>query len=213
MSHVTHKLAESFLLFGGLLFLLAWSVGCRNEPPGKKNAHQQEQQKIAPDNKMNAVEKTSELKVASWKEVQQQVAKHRGKVVVLNIWLTTCGICLEEFPQFLKLQQRYGKENLVCLSLNGDYDGIKGKPPEQYREDIEKFLAKQTSPGEHYLLSLPFIDFMELVDLGSTPALFVYSQEGKLVKEFDNDDVKTEEEEFTYDDVIQLIDSLLKNKG
>ncbi len=213
MSHVTQKFAERYFLLGGLLFLLVWSVGCQNESPTETNAHQQEQQQNAPDNKTNTIEKTSGLKVASWKEVQQQVAKHRGKVVVLNIWLTTCGICLEEFPQFLKLQQRYGKENLVCLSLNGDYDGIKGKPPELYRKDIEKFLAKQTLPGEHYLLSLPFIDFMELVDLGSTPALFVYSQEGKLVKEFDNDDVKTEKEEFTYDDVTQLIDSLLKNKG
>ena len=36
--------------------------------------------------------------------------KHRGKIVVVNFWYTTCGPCVEELPYFQQVAQKYGDE-------------------------------------------------------------------------------------------------------
>ncbi len=208
MSHPPLQLVRNFTTWFCLLFILTYNIGCQNEKPLESTSHTQEKTTTN-----NIPSKRSELKVASWDDVQKRVKAHQGKVVVINFWLTTCGTCLEEFPHFLELQKRYGSENLVCISINGDYDGIKGKPPEYFRKQTEEFLAKQLPLGEHYLLNISCLDFMDLVDVGSTPALFIYSQDGKLAKRFDNDHAENENEEFTQEDVTKLIESLLKSEG
>ena len=161
-------MSKTFIICLIMVFVLSGNIGCQKELPTKQDVQPSETVTIT---KNDMTDKTSVLKVASWDDIQQRVAQHRGKIVVVNIWLMTCESCLEEFPHFLELQKRYGKKNLVCLTLNGDYDGVKEKPPEYYKANIEKFLAQQTLPAEHYLLNLPFLNFMELVDLESTPAI------------------------------------------
>ncbi|MBF0329999.1 MAG: TlpA family protein disulfide reductase [Nitrospirae bacterium] len=44
----------------------------------------------------------------------------RGKVVVLNFWATTCGICREEMPSFNKLYLDYKDRGLVVLGVSID---------------------------------------------------------------------------------------------
>ena len=43
-----------------------------------------------------------------------------GQVVVLNFWATWCNPCLEELPEFERLQQRYGKRGLKILTVSVD---------------------------------------------------------------------------------------------
>ncbi|MBT4863941.1 MAG: TlpA family protein disulfide reductase [Planctomycetaceae bacterium] len=151
-----------------------------------------------------------ELKVRSWKGLQKLVAAHKGKVVVVDIWTTTCGTCVEEFPKFAALQKQFPKDKIALISLNCDYDGIKDKPPEFYRADVTKFLRKQNATFENVMLNIAFIDFLDQVDLSSTPAVLVYRPNGKLAKRFDNDKAEKLEDEFTIKDVKQQIAKLLK---
>lgn len=148
------------------------------------------------------------LTIAGWDDVQKRVAAARGKVVVVNVWTTTCATCREEFPHFLKLTKLAGRDRLMLVTVACDYDGIAEKPPEFYREKVTRFLAGHNHvAADHFLLNRAFVDFLEDQKLGSTPAVFVYGADGRLVKRFDNDKATRTEEEFATDDVRKQIES------
>ncbi len=152
------------------------------------------------------------LEVASWDQTQKLVAAHKGKIVVLDAWSTSCQPCMKEFPNLVKLHARFGDKGVACMSLSCDYQGIKNKPPEYYRERVLKFLEKQGAGFQNLLASDPAEELYEKMELASIPAVFVYGRDGKLVKRFDNEQAKTEEDNITYADVNQLVEELLKAK-
>ena len=152
------------------------------------------------------------LELADWKETQQLVAAHKGKVVVLDAWSTSCTPCMKEFPNLVKLHHKYGGTGLVCMSLSSDYQGIKNKPAEFYRERVLRFLVKQEASFQNLLASIPADELYEQMELASIPAVFVYGRDGKLVKRFDNEHIKNEAENFTYADVNKLVEELLAEK-
>lgn len=157
-----------------------------------------------------AVNRTAvKLRIVDWKAVEKLVASKKGKVVVVDIWTTTCGTCVEEFPKVVALQKKLGRKHLACISVACDYDGIKDKPPKHYAPGVLKFLKKQNATFDNVLLTVPFIDFLDQIDLSSTPALLVYGRDGKLVKRFDNDKAEKIADEFTFDDVESLVKRLI----
>ena len=170
----------------------------------------------AADDKTASKEATGKVKVSlevvNWDETQKLVAAHKGKIVILDAWATSCQPCMKEFPNLVKLHEKYGRKGLVCMSLSCDYQGIKNKPPEFYRERVVKFLEKQGAGFQNLLANVPAEDLYEKMDLASIPAVFVYGRDGKLVKRFDNESAKTEDDNFTYADVTKLVEQLLGAK-
>jgi thiol-disulfide isomerase/thioredoxin len=153
------------------------------------------------------------LETASWEDTLKLVAAHKGKkIVVLDAWSTSCQPCMKEFPNLVKLHQKYGDKRVACMSLSCDYQGIKTKPPEFYRQRVTAFLEKQGATFQNLLASEPAEDLYEKMELASIPAVFVFGLDGKLVKRFDNEQAKTEEDNFTYEDVNKLVEELLKSK-
>ncbi|MEZ6129474.1 MAG: TlpA disulfide reductase family protein [Planctomycetaceae bacterium] len=151
-----------------------------------------------------AVKPGPEIKLteASWDEIQKQVAQFSGKLVVVDLWSTACLPCMEEFPNLVKLQQQYG-DRIVCVSVNVNYAGIKSRPPEYYRERVEKFLTEQKADIRNYLCSTEAAEVFEQIKLKSIPAVFVFGKDGKLAKRFDDSLIEEgEEEAFTYKDDI-----------
>ncbi len=69
-------------------------------------------------------------------ETTARLSDARGKVVILNVWATWCGPCLTEIPELNRLQQRYGPDGLVVISLSDE-------SPEELRE-FEKMLALES---------------------------------------------------------------------
>jgi thiol-disulfide isomerase/thioredoxin len=61
--------------------------------------------------------------------VRRALEGHKGKVVLVNFWATWCPPCVEEFPDLVKLQNRYRSRGLVVLgvSLDDPADGAKVK--------------------------------------------------------------------------------------
>ena len=43
---------------------------------------------------------------------------YSGKVVVLNVWATSCHYCVQEMPDLDKLQQNYEKQGVVVITLS-----------------------------------------------------------------------------------------------
>jgi len=152
------------------------------------------------------------LTVADWEETLKLVAAHKGKVVVLDAWSTSCEPCKKEFPNLVKLHQKYGGKEVVCMSLSCDYAGIKSKPPEFYRDRVLKFLEKEQAVFQNLLSSVPADELFDKMGLSSIPAVYVFGADGKLAKRFDNEQAKVEEDNFTYADVNKLVDELVKKR-
>jgi hypothetical protein len=74
------------------------------------------------------------------------------------------------------------------------------------------FLKKQGASFQNLLASEPADELYEKMELASIPAVFVFGRDGKLVKRFDNEQAKTEDDNFTYEDVNRLVEELLKAK-
>lgn len=51
------------------------------------------------------------------------LSEHKGKMVIINFWATWCPPCQREIPDFIELQDKYGKKGLVILGVSVDRDG------------------------------------------------------------------------------------------
>lgn len=154
------------------------------------------------------------LKIMNWEETLEIVKKHKGKIVVMDVWSTSCDPCMKEFPNLVKIAKTQSKD-ISCLSVSTDYTGAKNKPPEFYRERVMKFLQEQDATFENVLLNVPSDELFEKIELASIPAVYVFGRDGKLVKRFDSEsaeNLKTDGEAFTYADVNKVVSELLKKK-
>ncbi len=149
------------------------------------------------------------LKILSYEDFQQLVAGHKGKVVVVDVWSTTCPPCMKEFPGLVALHKQHGPDKVACVSLSLDYIGLKDKPPEAYQERVLDFLRTREATFDNVLCSESADDVLNLLELGGPPAVYVYDRQGKLAKRFDNESIQNEEDAFTYQDVNELVSKLL----
>lgn len=140
------------------------------------------------------------VQILNWDQTQDLIGKHRGKIVVLDVWSTSCIPCMREFPYLVELQKKHG-DDLVAISLNTDYLGIKSKPPEYYRERVLAFLQKQDATFQNVLSNVPSDELFALLEINSIPAVFVYDAAGKLVQRFD-DSGNYGDDGFTYEDHV-----------
>lgn len=59
---------------------------------------------------------------------EKRLGDYRGKVVLLNLWATWCPPCLDELPELNRLQDRYGPDGLVVVTIS-----------DERRETIQRF--------------------------------------------------------------------------
>ncbi|NGP88935.1 TlpA family protein disulfide reductase [Aliifodinibius halophilus] len=65
-----------------------------------------------------------------------QLSKHRGKVVMLNIWATWCPPCEEETPDFVDLYNKYKDDGLLVLGVSIDEQGESVVKPFMEKYDV-----------------------------------------------------------------------------
>lgn len=187
------------------LFLLL-AAGCG---PASQNNSPGDPQSVAPaPAAASASVDDSDVKVQilDFEGITQLVAAHKGQVVVMDGWSTSCLPCMREFPNLVKLHKKYGPDKLVCISLSFNYEGI-GKPEDaEVIEPVLAFLRRQGATFENVLSSEESDVLYEKFKLASIPAVFVYDQEGNLRKRFDSEDGR----HFTYADVEKLVVQLLE---
>lgn len=151
------------------------------------------------------------LVAGTWNDVQALVAKNKGKIVVVDIWSTSCLPCMTEFPNLVEIHKKHG-DRVVCISFNVDYVGIKSKPAKTYEKKAHEFLQKHNATCLNFLSTTPSDEIFESLELPSIPAVYVYDGDGKILKRFDDslfEDGK--EEAFTYeDDINPFLETLLK---
>jgi len=150
------------------------------------------------------------LKLASWDETQQLIARHHGKVVVLDVWSTWCGPCREEFPGLVALHRKYPGQ-VACVSLNCNYTGSASEPPGASREQVEAFLAQQGAAFDNLICTDSDEKLFSAIEAAAIPIVRVYDRTGKLRKQFDNDDDDFGARGFSYEEhVAPLVASLVQ---
>src|SRR5579871_6210498 len=61
-----------------------------------------------------------QLRPVSYRELGDVVKARRGKVVVVDVWADFCAPCKREFPNLVRLHERYAADGLVCVSVSVD---------------------------------------------------------------------------------------------
>lgn len=165
---------------------------------------------VASKTKPAPATKEVKLEDGSWDDLKKYVATQKGKVVIVDLWSTSCLPCMKEFPHLVELSKKHPSK-LVCVSFSCDFYGVASKPPKYYRPRVEKFLKSQKASFKNYLSTTPSDDLFDKIKLASIPAVLVFGPDGKLAKRFDNDELKDEEEPFTYKKQINpLVEKLVK---
>lgn len=136
------------------------------------------------------------VNIRDWDEFEAWVTGQRGKVVVVDVWSTFCGPCLEEFPHFVELHNRLG-DRVVCASLNLDYYGA-GDSPAEIQPRVLAFLTKQKATSTNFLSSTADEVVLDKLGFAALPVTLVYSQSGEL-KAFSNDDARFGPAGFSYE--------------
>jgi thiol-disulfide isomerase/thioredoxin len=145
---------------------------------------------------------TVTLQTLSWTDAQPLFVAHPGKVVLVDVWTTTCPTCVAHFADFVALHEQLRPRDLVCISVNCDHDGIPDKPPSYYAPRVLEFLKQHDACLTNLLLADPLIDFLNAAAIEATPTYRLYGRDGKLLREFDGS-----VEEFTFDQVAQAVKS------
>jgi thiol-disulfide isomerase/thioredoxin len=140
--------------------------------------------------------------------LMQEVARHRGKVVVLDCWSTSCPPCVKEFPGLVRLAAAH-PEHVACLSLAVDYEGI--GMPEDVLPAVRAFLERVGAGRVINMVSTEESDALyRKLDLASVPAVYVWRPDGSLAVRFDDDHAaRSLGRPFTYDDVEDVVAGLL----
>ena len=146
-----------------------------------------------------AGEPAVELKIVKLGALDEAIAKHKGKIVVVDFWATFCIPCKAEFPNLVKMHRERAKNGVVCMSVTVDDADDKAA--------ALKFLQKEQAAFENFLIDEPAEAYQKHYDFGAVPLILVYGKDGKLVKKFN---ATNKETAFTYKDVRQVVESLLK---
>lgn len=157
---------------------------------------------------------TVQVRLQDWSGFAEWLAQQRGKIVVVDVWSTSCEPCVREFPQLVALQARY-PDQVLAVGLNCDYVGIKKKPPESYRSKVEKLLTELKAERlVNVLCTTPSDDVFSALDIQSIPAVFIYDPQGQLVHKFDHRTVLGDGEGVSYEkQVFPAVAALVEPPG
>ncbi|KPC52164.1 peroxiredoxin family protein [Amantichitinum ursilacus] len=102
------------------------------------------------------------------------VAALKGKVVLVNFWATTCPGCVQEMNNLGALQNRFGNQGYVTLSVAMQYD-----PPEY----LANFMKTQPMP---FMVTHDLSGNVSKAfgDVQLTPTSFLIDKNGRIVKQY-----------------------------
>jgi thiol-disulfide isomerase/thioredoxin len=148
-------------------------------------------------------EKKIELTLVKYDGLKQEVLKHRGKVVVLDFWATTCVPCLAHFPDVVEMQKKYADKGLVVISVSLD------KTDEDTVKRANRFLTQQKTPFANLLLDEPPEVLAKQFEFKGLPFYYVFDRHGKWVR-YRSFDYKTAEA--MYEEIDKTVVKMLGEK-
>jgi thiol-disulfide isomerase/thioredoxin len=115
------------------------------------------------------------------------VMKHRGRVVVVDLWATWCAPCVKNFPHLVELHKKYGDKGVACVSFSLDYLGEDEETTvEKKTPSVREFLTKREATFDNLISTLPFdeIASADKLAVSQIPAVICFDKRGKQVRVF-----------------------------
>lgn len=139
----------------------------------------------------------AQVKLLSLNELEQRMAQGKDTTYVVNFWATWCGPCVEELPNFEKLQQQHQNQPLKVLLVSLDFKS-------KLQKEVVPFVQKNKIKSEVYVINEPdqqqFIAKVDPKWSGAIPAtLFINTK--RQIRTF-------YEKEFTYQELTKTLESL-----
>lgn len=97
------------------------------------------------------------------------LARFRGKIVLLDFWASWCEPCRHSFPWLNAMQARYADRGLVIIGVNVDRD----------RADAERFL--HDVPATFQIVYDPAGTLATRFDLPGMPSSYIIGRDGTVV--------------------------------
>ena len=142
------------------------------------------------------------VNVVTVPELFQNIKKNNSsRLVLLNVWSTSCIPCIEEFPYIVNLEKQYSHEDLDVKFLSTDWD--------EKSEAVEEFLLNNGVQGEHFRKNEDYNDQDFINEIctdwsGALPFTGIFDENLFLLSHWEG---KKDEVYF-----LKKIDSLLANK-
>jgi thiol-disulfide isomerase/thioredoxin len=124
-----------------------------------------------------------QVKLVKYDEMGDVIRQLRGKVVVVDFWSTTCLPCIREFPNLVKLNEKYGTKGFAAVSVSTDSDPEKAETQKQVQEFLRKYKATFTN----LLLNEPTDVWYKKLGNEGVPIVFVFNREGQWVRKYTDD--------------------------
>ncbi len=185
------------LALAGTTLLLAG--GCKKSPPPDDGPATSASRLEGPNGLVS-------LNVLDYSGLQRLIAAKRGKVVVVDVWSTSCPPCVKSFPDLVALHQKIGPDKLACISVSLDYEGL--GTPDRVAPAVLDFLKKQQATFDNVLASEESFAMLSKLGLSAPPGVFVYDQSGKLREKFT--EAGGGDKPPIYQRVGELVEQLLK---
>ena len=146
------------------MVLLAGLAGCNGDSPGAAPTD-------APEITVEEVRGDA---------LDAAIAKHKDKVVVVDLWATWCESCVKKFPHFVEMHKKYGDKGLVCISVSMD----KLTPTTYKKGPVLEFLKKKGAAFPNYVVAEPEDDEKALAgrfgeDYRLIPLMVIYDKAGR----------------------------------
>jgi thiol-disulfide isomerase/thioredoxin len=102
----------------------------------------------------------------------QALAQWRGKVMVVNFWATWCLPCLEEIPEFVRMQETLGNQGLQFVGIAVD-DVVK----------VREFAVKHRMNYPILIGEMDAIEFTRVAgnERGGLPFTIIMDRKGRLI--------------------------------
>lgn len=114
-------------------------------------------------------------------QIDSLIASYEGeRAVLVNIWATWCGPCVEEFPHIVDLQQKY-PEQLRVIFISTDFPGDEDR--------VKDFLREQDVDWTTYIKRGNDQAFIAAVSpdwSGAQPFTKIVSPSGEVVASWEN---------------------------
>ena len=139
----------------------------------------QEQVKKANSNVRTFTQKTWKLKegdvapIFTFKDINGKEVSFkdfRGKYIFIDVWTTTCGSCIRQFPYLRKLEEDMKGKNIVFISLS----------LEKNWATWEKMVKDRKLEGLQWNIA-DAKSFKDEYEIGGLPFFIVLDKEGKIV--------------------------------